>query len=174
VTARIVSFSAAKARLGFSFSDQQFKKMLLDLTEQNNTLQSSLAQVHRMRNTTSQPTLSSAPSKATRSRQLRKAAMRVYGCLQLVCSAHNGHFLYMSLEDLQNQSRNNPLSVMMWAYSLHLTNTISSLSHRSDSSCGLFLCLVLGKDTPYYPPPRLKAPFCHHLLPRLTPLKARN
>jgi hypothetical protein len=26
----------------------------------------------------------------------------------------------------------------------------------------------------YYPPPRFKAPFCHCLLPHLTPLKSRN
>jgi hypothetical protein len=111
VTARITSFSAAKARLGFSFSGQQFKKRLLDLTEHNNTLQSILAQVQRMHNTTSQPTLSSVPLVVARSYQTRTAAMRVYNSLRLACSAHNGHFVYLSLEDLQIQSRNNPLSV---------------------------------------------------------------
>jgi hypothetical protein len=111
LNARRDLFSAAKMRLGFCFSGQEFKKRLSDLTEHNNTLQSILAQVQRMHNTTTQVTLSSAPLRATQSSRTRTAAMRVYNCLQLACRAHNGHFVYLSLEDLQTQSRNDPLSV---------------------------------------------------------------
>lgn len=111
MAARIISFSAAKARLGFSFSGQQFKKRLSDLIEHNNSLQLILAQVQRMHNTTIQATLSSAPSGVTQGHQTRTAAMRVYNSLRRACSAHNGHFVYLSLEDLQIQSRNNPLSL---------------------------------------------------------------
>lgn len=110
MTATKISISAAKARLGFSFSGQQFKKRLSDLIEHNNTLQSILAQVQRMRNTTVQATLDSAPSGVTRNPHTRLVAMRVYNSLQHACNAHNGHFVYLSLEDFQIQSRNNPLS----------------------------------------------------------------
>lgn len=111
MTARRISFSAAKARVEFSFSGQQFKKRLLDLIEHNNTLQSILAQVQRMHNTTVQANLSSAPWGVTRNLHTCLAAMRVYNSLRRACSVHNGHFVYLSLDDLQIQSRNNPLSV---------------------------------------------------------------